>query len=135
MRGSGAPGGRNGPQPGPPGRVRAAGTGLAGGVVSGLTGLGGGTVLVPVLTTLLRMPQRRAHATSLAIVIFVASAAAVLYVARGEVRWSLVVALSIGGALGAQAGTAALYRLPERALRLGFGLFLTAVGLRLLLFG
>lgn len=116
-------------------RVRIAATGLVGGVVSGLTGLGGGTVLVPMLTTFLGLPQRRAHATSLAIVIFVAIGAGLLYVARDEVDWTLVIAISIGGAVGAQGGAVALQRVPERWLRPGFGLFLTLVGLRLLVFG
>ena len=116
-------------------RERAAITGLFSGLVSGLTGLGGGTVLVPALTAVLGMPQRRAHATSLAIVISIATSAALLYILRDEVDWPLVLAIGIGGIAGAQGGTMLLHRAPERWLRLGFGLFLTAVGLRMLVFG
>ena len=58
--------------------------GIAGGSASGLTGIGGGTVLVPLLTGTLKMPQRQAHATSLAIVISVGIAAVIPYLRAGH---------------------------------------------------
>jgi uncharacterized protein len=116
-------------------RVRALLTGAVGGFASGLTGIGGGTVMVPLLTGLLRMPQHRAHATSLVIVIFAAIAASSQYIMRGEVRWGLVLALTIGAVVGAQIGTRIMHRVPERELRMVFAVFLLAIGIRLLVFG
>jgi uncharacterized membrane protein YfcA len=116
-------------------RGRAAITGLLGGLASGLTGIGGGTVMVPLLTGVLGLTQHRAHATSLVIVIFAALTAVALYVARGQVDWGLVVALAIGGVVGAQVGVRTMRSLPERELRLAFAVFLLAVGVRLLVWG
>ncbi len=107
-------------------------TGVAGGLLSGLTGVGGGAVMVPLLTGLLRMPQHRAHATSLAIIIFTALAALVPYLASGEISWGLVAGLGIGAIAAAPFGARAMIMLPERWLRLFFALFLFAVGVRML---
>ena len=51
--------------------------GSIGGITSGLTGIGGGTVMVPLFTSLAKMQQHKAHANSLVIVIFGATAALV----------------------------------------------------------
>jgi uncharacterized membrane protein YfcA len=118
-----------------PSRVRGATTGAIGGFASGLTGIGGGTVMVPLLTGFLRVPQHRAHATSLVIVIFAAGAALVLYVSRGDVDWAMAAAVAIGGSVGGQIGARAMHRVPELKLRAIFALFLLAVGVRLLVFG
>jgi uncharacterized protein len=116
-------------------RMRDLFTGGVGGFASGLTGIGGGTVMVPLLTGLLNMPQRRAHATSLVIVIFAALAAVSQYIARDEVRWELALALTIGAVVGAQVGTRTMHAIPDRPLRMIFSIFLLAVGIRLIVFG
>lgn len=110
-------------------------TGVAGGGASGLTGIGGGTVMVPLLTGVLRMPQHRAHATSLVIVIFAALSATTQYLMRDQVDWGLAAALAVGGVIGAQIGARTMRRLPERQLRMAFALFLLFVGVRLLVWG
>ncbi len=116
-------------------RLRAIFTGAAGGFASGLTGIGGGTVMVPLLTGLLRMPQRRAHATSLVIVIFAALAAVWQYAQRDEVRWELALVLTLGAVVGAQIGTRTMHSIPDRPLRMIFATFLLLVGIRLIVFG
>jgi uncharacterized membrane protein YfcA len=110
-------------------------TGLVGGFTSGLTGVGGGITMIPLLTSLLGLTQRRAHASSLAIVIAVAAAAVVPYIARGEVDWALAATLALGGAAGAQLGARLMQRTPDRRLRQLFAAFVLLVGLRLLLLG
>lgn len=120
--------------PAPP-RARGIATGVIGGFVSGLTGIGGGTVMVPLLTGFLRVPQHRAHATSLVIVIFAAAAALTLYASRGAVDWAMAAAVAGGGIIGGQLGARVMHRVPELRLRAIFALFLLAVGVRLLVFG
>ena len=106
--------------------------GIAGGSASGLTGIGGGTVLVPLLTGTLKMPQRQAHATSLAIVISVGIAAVIPYLREGHVQWSLVLALGGGAILGAQIGARTMHNLPDVWLKLVFACFLFLVGIRMI---
>lgn len=116
-------------------RIRAAITGAVGGFTSGLTGIGGGTVMVPLLTGFLKMPQHRAHATSLVIVIFAALSAVTQYLTRDEIDWSLAAALAVGAVVGAQIGARTMHSMPERTLRLVFAVFLLFVGIRLLVWG
>jgi len=106
-------------------------TGATGGFFSGLTGVGGGAVMVPLLTSLLRLPQHVAHGTSLAIVIFVATAGFIGYWTTENVDWELVPWLAVGGAVGAYVGATTMSRLAPRALRLVFGVFLLSVAIRM----
>ena len=87
--------------------------------------------MVPLLTTLLRMPQHRAHGTSLVIVIFVATAGLIGYWRTDNVEWSLAMWLAIGSGLGAYAGAVAMSQLAPQALRFTFGLFLVSVAIRM----
>lgn len=107
-------------------------TGIAGGFLSGLTGVGGGVVMVPLLTGLQKMPQHRAHGTSLAIVIFVGTAGLIGYWFTENVNWSLVPWLAAGGGVGAYVGAITMSRIAPRSLRLIFGVFLFGVGIRML---
>jgi uncharacterized membrane protein YfcA len=87
--------------------------------------------MVPLLTSLLRLPQHLAHGTSLAIVIFVATSGLIGYWGTDNVNWSLAPWLAIGGAVGAYVGAVTMSRIAPRALRLVFGVFLLIVAVRM----
>lgn len=87
--------------------------------------------MVPLLTSLLRLPQHLAHGTSLAIVMFVATAGLAGYWRTENVEWDLALWVAIGGASGAYLGATTMARLAPRPLRLIFGLFLMAVAVRM----
>ncbi len=87
--------------------------------------------MVPLLTSLLRLPQHLAHGTSLAIVMFVASAGLAGYWRTDNVDWGLAPWLAIGGAVGAYVGAVTMSKLAPRALRLVFGVFLLGVAIRM----
>lgn len=104
--------------------------GAAGGAFSGLTGVGGGAVLVPLLTGQLKLSQHRAHATSLAIILFIASAGAIGYWHAGNIDWRLVATLAPGSIIGVYVGARMMVHVPALQLRLLFGLFLFFVAFR-----
>lgn len=87
--------------------------------------------MVPLLASLLRLPQHLAHGTSLAIVVFVASAGLAGYWLTENVDWGLAVWIAVGGMTGAFLGATTMVKVPERSLRLIFGVFLLAVSIRL----
>ena len=107
--------------------------GLVGGVTSGLLGVGGGIVLVPMLGKFLGLDQKRAQATSLAILVFTAIAAAITYHAIGTVDLAMAARLAVGAIAGVRLGALQSNAVPAARLRRGFGIFTLVVGVRLLL--
>ena len=85
--------------------------GVGAGFVGGLFGVGGGVVMVPGLVLLMGLDQHRAHATSVAAIVAVASAALVPFVADGEVDWSAAGAILLGSVVGAVLGARLIARI------------------------
>jgi uncharacterized membrane protein YfcA len=104
---------------------------LLGGFFSGLTGVGGGAVMVPLLTGLQRLSQHVAHGTSLAIVIFVGTAGLIGYWLNDNVEWHVAGWLVVGSTVGSYFGARTMMQIPERELRLIFGVFLLIVAIRM----
>ncbi|MBA3727772.1 MAG: sulfite exporter TauE/SafE family protein [Actinobacteria bacterium] len=107
--------------------LSAAAVGLAAGVMSGLLGVGGGLVMVPAMVGLLGFTQHQAHGTSLAAILPIAAAAVVVFGTAGSVSVVGGLLLALGSIPGARLGATWMRRLPERTLRLGFGVFLLVV--------
>jgi uncharacterized protein len=105
--------------------------GAVAGALSGLFGVGGGIVIVPGLVLLADLAQRRAHATSLAAIVPIAVAGAAGYALEGAVDLPAAALLVAGAAAGTFAGTHFFRRLPDRALRVVFALFMLAAAISL----
>ncbi len=90
--------------------------GAAAGILAGMFGVGGGMVIVPALTAVMGMTQRRAAATSLAAIIVTSAAGALSYGLAGEVCLPAMLCVSCGAICGTQIGTWLLRILPERIL-------------------
>jgi hypothetical protein len=106
--------------------------GIAAGAFSGLFGVGGGTVIVPLLVLWLAFGEREATATSLAAIVLIASFAAGLHGAYGNVDVPKGILVGVPAVAGVLAGTALQQRVPERAVSLLFALLLTAVAIELI---
>lgn len=105
--------------------------GLAAGVVAGLLGVGGGALFVPALTIGLGLSQLEAEATSLLAIIPVALVGAWRQRAHGnvDVRTGVLLGfVAIGGAAG---GVVLANAVPQRALEIGFAIFILFVAFQL----
>ena len=98
--------------------------GLAVGFVSGLLGMSGGLILMPGLIYLLGMKTQNAVASSLVIVWIVSFQGTIAHAWLGNINLPLVVALLIGGTIGARIGSEAGLKLRGRNLRRRFSLML-----------
>jgi uncharacterized protein len=105
--------------------------GVAVGLTAGMFGIGGGALLVVGLVTL-GWTQHGAHATSLAAIILTAAAAVVPFALAGEVALLAAAVLAPTAMLGAFLGAGLMKRIPERELRIAFGVFLILVALRMM---
>jgi len=105
--------------------------GAIGGVLSGAFGVGGGIIMIPLLTTIARMDQRRASATSLVAIIPAAIVGAVTYGLAGHLDVVAALLIAVGGVAGTFVGTRLLRRLSLGWLRWLFIGLLVLVALRL----
>lgn len=112
----------------PPGRTLAlAVTGTAAGVFSGLFGVGGGVIIVPLLVLWLGLDVRTATGTSLAAIVVIAGAAALVQALYGNVHAGDGVLVGLPAVGGVLVGTALQQRLPRRAVSLTFSAFLVVI--------
>jgi uncharacterized protein len=107
--------------------------GLTIGTISGAFGIGGGVLLVPALVWLCDLKPQEAAGTSLAILIPpIGLPAAWKYYQHGHVNLGIVFWIAVAFAGGAYLGASLVTGnyIPERTLRLGFGLMMMYVALR-----
>ncbi len=113
--------------------VRLALLGAAAGTANGLFGAGGGLILVPLLTRWIRLPEKAAFATSLAIMTPLSLASLIVYLLRGGVDVTFAWRYLLGGAIGGALAGPLFSRLPVAWLRRTMGLFLLYGGVRAVL--
>ena len=112
---------------------RALAAGAAAGLTNGLFGGGGGSVLVPLLTRLCGLDQRRAFATSVAVILPLCALSAALYLWKGGLDLGAALPYLAGGALGGWAGGTWFRGMKLPWLKRAFGLLLIYGGVRSLL--
>jgi uncharacterized protein len=104
---------------------------LVAGAISGLLGLGGGIIKVPVLNTFCGIPIRVAAATSTFMIGVTAAAAAIPYLARGDVALPVAAAVALGALPGGLVGARLSVGVRARSLKVLMAIVLLAVGVRM----
>lgn len=102
--------------------------GFAVGTATGLVGAGGGFLVVPALTLLGGLPVAVAIGTSLLVIAMKSYAGLAGYLFTVQIQWPLVLAFTAIAVAGSFVGTVLAGRIPERALRKGFGIFVLVMG-------
>jgi len=103
--------------------VVVAGIAAAAGLLAGLLGVGGGVLLVPAFTGILRIPPKRAVASSLVAVAMFSIPAMVTHTLLGHINWAYALPLVAGVVPGAQVGAKFTLQRTEAQLRFLMGLF------------
>jgi hypothetical protein len=98
--------------------------GFAMGLLSGLLGLGGGVALMPVLMYGFGLTTHQAAGTGILVLLLTAILGTVVHAAHHTVHLGIVIALMVGGTLGAQAGALQTRRLNWRQMRFYFAMLL-----------
>ena len=107
--------------------------GAAAGVVNGFFGGGGGQVLVPMLAGKCGLDQRKAFATSVAVIAPLCALSAVVYWFRGQLDLALALPYLAGGLAGGFLGGKLFQKLSMTWLRRGFALLILSGGVKALL--
>lgn len=112
------------------GTVRLVLIGVATGLLGGFFGVGGGIILVPLLVWV-GFGRHRAHATSLASFIVIATAGAISFGIGGAIDVGVGVAVGVGGIVGSTIGATLMHRMSARNLAIAFAVVLLVTGLRM----
>lgn len=98
--------------------------GVVAGFMSGYVGVGGGFIMVPLFVSMLGIPMRLASGASLTAVCILAIPGVIEQAVLGNIDYMVGVAMMVGSIPGAIVGANLVKRVPERALRFAFALFL-----------
>lgn len=102
--------------------------GLVVGLVTGLVGAGGGFLVVPALALLGGLSMPVAVGTSLVVIAMKSFAGLGGYLTTVSLDWALVGGVTVAAILGSFLGARLAGRIPEATLRKGFGFFVLAMG-------
>ncbi len=111
--------------------------GLVVGVLTGLVGVGGGFLIIPALVLVAGLEMRVAVGTSLFIIAAKSALGFYKYldVLRAEklnVNWELLAIFTVIGIIGSFVGGRLSSKIPQKALKRGFGFFLIVMGVFIL---
>lgn len=107
--------------------------GLVVGLVTGLVGAGGGFLVVPALALLGGLSMPVAVGTSLVVIAMKSFAGLGGYLTAVSLDWALVGGVTTAAVLGSFIGARLAGRIPETTLRKGFGFFVLAMGVFVLI--
>lgn len=107
--------------------------GLVVGVITGLVGVGGGFLIIPVLVLFVGLEMRIAVGTSLFIIAAKSMLGFYKYLdvlkqEKLNINWELLIAFTIIGIIGSFVGGRLSQKVPQKALKRGFGVFLIVMG-------
>lgn len=101
------------------------------GALTGIVGVGGGFLIVPTLVIICHLPMRVAVGTSLMVIAMNAASGTAGYAGQVPIPWPIVLVFSSVAIVGSLLASRFSTRLPQVALRRGFGVLL--VGLAILI--
>lgn len=111
-------------------KLRSAVAGGAAGLINGFFGGGGGMLLVPLLARWRGLGDRKAFATSVAVILPLCVLSALIYFLRGGLELSTALPYLLGGLAGGALGGALFKKLNMTWLRRGFALLILYAGIR-----
>lgn len=100
------------------------------GFCSGLFGVGGGSIMMPGLALVSDLPHHALLGTSLAAMLLPSVVGAAAHYRLGHIAPRLAAPVALGTLAGSFVGAEVATMLPERELKIFFGVFLGALGLR-----
>jgi len=105
--------------------------GLILGFVNGFLGGGGGMLCVPLLVFALKLPDKRAHATAILIMLPISLVSFAVYACNMRIEWELALWVVLGSVAGGFIGSILLKKLSNSWLRAIFALIMIGAGIRL----
>ncbi len=103
------------------------------GFINGFWGGGGGMICVPTLTSILKLPDKKAHATAILIMLPLSVASFVVYLIHGTIKWETAGFVTGGFVIGGILGALILKKINNVVLRIIFSVVIIAGAIKLLI--
>ena len=104
------------------------------GFINGFFASGGGIIAVLILQKFFSLEEKKAHATSIIIILPLTLAGVLIYSMAGFSDMPVIIKAASGAALGALLGAKLLSRLSGSFIRIGFGIVMIAASVKMLIF-
>ena len=108
-------------------------TGALIGFVNGFWGGGGGMICVPLLMQIIKLPEKKAHATTLLIMLPLSLASLVVYMISGNLEILNALKIGLGFVVGGLLGAIILKYISNLWLGIIFSVIIIAGGIKLLI--
>lgn len=106
--------------------------GLLSGFVNGLFGAGGGVICVLALTAFLKTEKKKAHATTVAVILVFSLISIFFYAKEGNIDLKTSLWCALGGTLGGALGAYLLRKIPTSWVSKIFGILMLISAWRML---
>ena len=103
------------------------------GFISGFFGSGGGLLCVPVLENVCGLDAKKAHATTIAIILPISSVSSVIYATQNSFNYLTVLLVAMGVIIGGLLGAVLLKRLKTIAIKWIFIVVMLLAGVRMII--
>lgn len=107
--------------------------GFCAGMVSGLFSSGGGLLLVPYMSSILKMEEVKARATTIFCIFFMVFVSGCFYFGQNYIDWNMAVKCSVGGIIGGYVGSKVLWNSGKSFLKISFIVFLLYAGIKMIM--
>lgn len=107
--------------------------GIIAGIISGLFTSGGGLILVPAFIYILNIEDSKARGTAISCILPMVITSSIFYYKNNFIDWKLGFLCAIGGIIGGIIGAKLLKKIPTIYVKIAFTIFLTYVGIRILI--
>lgn len=103
------------------------------GFINGFWGGGGGMVCVPLLQNIIKLPEKKSHATTLLIMLPLSISSLAVYLFSGNLPLIKSIEIGIGFVIGGVIGASILKKISNKWLGYVFSLIIIAGGLKMLI--
>ncbi|MFZ7131995.1 MAG: sulfite exporter TauE/SafE family protein [Eubacteriales bacterium] len=107
-------------------------TGLICGMINGMLGSGGGVISVMLLSYYLHLDNKKAHATTILVILPLCIMSSVIFIKNGYYDLNLVLKVGIGSIIGGIIGAKLLAKLSNRCIHYIFGSVLIISAVRMM---
>lgn len=105
--------------------------GMIAGAINGLFGSGAGMIILPALSSIVEMEDKKSRGTTIVSILFLTIISSIFYF-KNVTDLQLVWYVSVGGVLGGIIGAKLINYIPAKYLKMILGIFMVATGVKML---